>query len=270
MRRAKTTPCPNVVVPLVAWSLGTDRAYEVACGSWSCSYCARRKRAAVALIVAEGCEAALARGDRVRLMTLTDGTGSMTVHDLYVAWNRLRTRLRKSGHLNEYAAVLETTAAGALHLHALTTGKFVPQRRLSVLAAAAGFGVVADIRAVRPGESGDTTDRRAASYVSKELAAYVSKQKTDALRSKTAARRRPLRCSRGWGMSMAEAEKLVVSAWVGEAAQAPDPGPWLLLLKREDGSVSVLGGRGDSSRVGSGPAAERAQRSPGEAKLVER
>ncbi|MCW3003537.1 MAG: hypothetical protein JWQ20_2835 [Conexibacter sp.] len=77
-------------------------------------------------MVAEGCEAALGRGERVRLMTLTDGTGGgMATPEVSAAWNRLRTVLRKSGLLAQYAAVLETTEAGALHLHALTTGEFI-------------------------------------------------------------------------------------------------------------------------------------------------
>jgi hypothetical protein len=78
----------------------------------------------------------------------------------------------------------------------------------------------ADIRAVRSGEASDPTDRRAAAYVSKELAGYVSKQKTDALRSKTATRRRPLRCSRGWGLSMAEA-----GSWWCRRGSAKRPRP---------------------------------------------
>jgi len=176
---------------LFAWSLGSDRSYEIACGSWSCSYCSRKKRAAVRLVVAEGCETAMARSERVRLMTLTDGTGGdLAACDFYDAWNRLRTRLRKRGLLSEYAAVMETTQAGALHLHALTTGRYIAQKRLSEYAQQAGFGKVADIRAVRAGEGSGEGDKRSAAYVSKELAGYLSKQKTDALRSKTATRRR--------------------------------------------------------------------------------
>lgn len=249
VHRAKATPCPNAVLPLFAWSLGSDRSYEIACGSWSCSYCSRKKRAAVRLVVAEGCEAAMARGERVRLMTLTDGTGGdLAARDVYEAWNRLRTRLRKRGLLSEYAAVMETTQAGALHLHALTTGSYIPQKRLSEFAQQAGFGKVADIRAVRAGEGTGDGDKRSAAYVSKELAGYVSKQKTDALRSKTAARRRPFRCSRGWGLSMVEAERLVAQAWADDAGRGePDSGPWLLIHRRSDGSLSLRGRGADDA-----------------------
>lgn len=238
VRRAKVTPCPNAVLPLFAWSLGTDRAYEVACGSWSCSYCSRKKRAAVRIIIANGCEAAFRRGERVRFMTLTDGTGgTLTARDIYEAWNRLRGSLRRLGYLREYAAVVETTGTGALHLHALTTGKFIPQKRLSALACQAGFGRVADVRAVRPGEGTGDDDRRASAYVSKQLAGYMSKQKTDALKAKTAKRRRPFRCSRGWGLSLAEAERLVAQAWVeGREQEAADEGPWVLIHRGVTGA----------------------------------
>lgn len=243
VRTAKVTPCPNALIPFYAWSLGTDRAYEVACGSWSCSYCARKKRAAVRVIVADGCEAAFRRGERVRFMTLTDGTaGAMNTRDVYEAWNRLRASLRKLGYLREYAAVLETTEAGALHLHALTTGKFIPQKRLSALARQAGFGRITDIRAVRQGEGDGKDDRRACSYVSKQLAGYMTKVKTDALKVKTAERRRPFRCSRGWGLSLADAELLVAQAWAARGeTREPDTGPWVLIQRRGDGSLRLRG-----------------------------
>jgi hypothetical protein len=106
------------------WSLSTDRAAEIACGRWDCSWCQWRKRAAVMLILRVGLEVAWARGERVRFLTLTDGSrGEMTVADFYVAWNRLRVRLardRKGGaFVKEYAAVVEVQKRGALHLHVL-------------------------------------------------------------------------------------------------------------------------------------------------------
>lgn len=155
VRQARHSPCPNAVVPMFAWSQTTDRAYEMACGSWACSYCRRKKRAAVALVVADGCPAAFVRDERVRFLTLTDGTGGeMTVRELYLAWNRLRASLRKLGYLREYAAVVETTKNGALHLHVVATERFAPQKLLSRLASQAGFGKVADIRQVKRGRRG--------------------------------------------------------------------------------------------------------------------
>jgi hypothetical protein len=240
VRHAKQTPCPNAVMPLVAWNLGNDRSYEVACGSWSCSYCSRKKRAAVALVVADGCERAFARGERVRFVTLTDGSaGEMTVRDVYESWNRLRTALRKADLLREYAAVIETTDAGALHLHALTTGRYLPQRELSSRAIRAGFGRVADIRAVKCSD-GDAHDT--AGYVAKQVAAYVSKERAESLRAKTARRRRPLRCSRGWGLSLAEAEREVVRLWRADGTDEEPPsdvGPWVLIFKHTDGSLTL-------------------------------
>lgn len=185
----------------------------------------------------------MARGERVRFMTLTDGTGGeLDARDFYEAWNRLRTRLRKERLLAEYAAVIETTEAGALHMHALTTGRYIPQARLSEMADKAGLGVITHIRAVRRGEGKGDDDKKSAAYVSKELAGYVSKQKTEALRAKTAQRRRPFRCSRGWGFTMAEAEGLVAQAWADEREGGEvDPGPWVLVYRRADGSVLLRG-----------------------------
>jgi hypothetical protein len=54
VRAAKGTPCPNAVFPLYAWSMSTSKAYAIPCGAWTCSYCSRKKRAAVRLLIAEG------------------------------------------------------------------------------------------------------------------------------------------------------------------------------------------------------------------------
>lgn len=178
------------------WSLATDRAAQMACGRWDCSWCQWRKRAAAELVIVVGLERAWARGERVRLMTLTDGpTGAMTVADLYEAWNRLRTRLRKAGLLHEFAAVLEVQQRGALHLHVLQTGKFIEKNRLKGMARAAGFGRCTDIREVKRGAADGA--RGSASYSAKQLAGYLSKQNAEALAAKTNKRRRPLRTSRG-------------------------------------------------------------------------
>ncbi len=178
-------------------------------------------------------------------MTLTDGSGGqMTVADLYKSWNRLALALRREGVLREYAAVVETTEGGALHLHLLATGEFIPQRRLSALAARSGFGRVADVRAVK----NDVEGERAAAYIAKEVAAYVSKGKAEALASKTAQRRRPLRTSRGWGLSLAAAEKLLAAERATEGAER-DVGPWLHLQALADGSLRVRGGGDDLPRL---------------------
>ena len=60
---------------------------------------------------------------RVRFLTLTDGSsdsdgnGLMTVADVYEAWNRFRTDLKKKGYIKEYCAVLEACSnTERLHL----------------------------------------------------------------------------------------------------------------------------------------------------------
>jgi len=238
VRDAKRTRCPNALIPTYAWSQSSDRAYEISCGSWGCSVCGWRKQRAAALVVLNGCERALARGERVRFFTLTDGSaGEMTVADVYRAWNRLSLALRRAGKLREYAACVETTKAGALHLHVLATGSYIKQSVLSERAARSGFGAVVDIRAVKD----DAQGARSARYISKELAGYITKQKAEALSSKTAVRRRPLRTSRGWGVSLRAAEKLLAEQEGGEGER--DVGPWLLVLALPDGSLRIRGGR---------------------------
>ncbi len=237
VRNAKRTRCPNAHTPTYAWSRSSDKAYEISCGSWGCSVCGWRKQRAAAFVVLDGCERALARGERVRFCTFTDGRGGeMTVAELYKAWTRLSLALRREGVLREFAACVETTEAGALHLHVLATGRFIKQARLSELAARSGFGPVADIRAVKDDEEG----KRSARYISKELAGYITKSKAEALASKTAVRRRPLRTSRGWGVSLTAAEKLLASEVAGSGDR--DAGPWLLVQALGDGSLRIRGG----------------------------
>ena len=153
----------------------------------------------------------------------------------YVAFNRLRTKLRRSGHLREYFAVVETTQAGALHLHVLATGRYLPQRELSKAAAAAGFGRVADIRAVTG--TGDGSARR----VPRQDAGGL-RDEGDAARLATrgARRLRPVRTSRAWYPGgMAEAEREVGRRMAAELSLAPDPGPWLFVVKGGDGALHV-------------------------------
>jgi hypothetical protein len=247
VRNAKATRCPNSVVPVFAWSLSSDKAYQIACGAWACPYCGRKKRAAAVLVIANGCERAFARGERVRLITLTDGArAQLTVPMMYHSWNRLRTSLKKppTPALREYAAVLETQMRGALHLHVVATGEYIPQRELSARAARAGFGRVVDIREVHPDAGGRSV---LPYYAAKQLATYASKQAANgpasALASKSVVRRRPLRTSRGWGLSLTMAEAMISEAWRSAAQdEDPDMGPWVVLVAHGDGDVSVRAG----------------------------
>lgn len=259
LQRARRTQCPNARGSYI-WSLSSDRASEIACGRWDCSWCQWRKRAAACLVIRIGLETAWARGERVRFMTLTDGSnGDMTVADLYAAWNRLRGRLardRKGGpYMQQYAAVVEVQQRGALHLHVLLTGRFVPQRKLVGMARAAGFGRCTDIREVRRAAHDEA--RGSAEYVTKQLAGYLTKQGAAALSAKTNERRRPLRTSRGWGggMTMQRAMRMMSDAWLEEAGKERDEGPFAFVQVLASGDVLVRVGSEWHRHVASRPPA---------------
>jgi hypothetical protein len=175
-------------------------------------------------------------------LTSPDATG-LTMRELYCSWDRLRAALRKSGELREYLAVVELTEQGAPHLHVIATGKYIEQRRLAGLAERAGFGRVADIRAVR-----GTGSRSATGYMVKSLARYATKSSVELLAAKAAResigkRRqvRPVRMSRRWYPGgLGAAERAVVAEANSDQERDADPGPWFLVQRREDGSVAVL------------------------------
>jgi len=210
----------------------------MACGRWDCSWCQWRKKAAAELVIRVGLERAWARGERVRLMTLTDGpAGAMTVSDFYTAWNRLRMRLKKAGLLREFAAVLEVQKRGALHLHVLQTGKFIEKNRLKGFARSAGFGRCTDIREIKS-DAGEGA-LSSASYSAKQMAGYLSKQNAEQLAAKTNKRRRPLRVSRGWGLSLTEATQALKAEWLEEQDENADKGPWALVRVLMGGDLLV-------------------------------
>lgn len=229
-------------MPTFAYSRSSDAAYEIACGSWGCPFCSRKKKMACRVAVEIGMSRAWASGNRVRFLTLTDGaSGTMTVADLYKAWSKLRIKLRREGVLDQYAAVVETQERGALHLHCLATGSYVKQSKLAEFGSWAGFGPITDIREIKRDLPED--DKRAAAYVAKELAGYVSKG-AEALAEKTNVRRRPVRFSRGWGCSLGQAEELVTQQMCEERGVERDGGPWVVVVKTPDGSLIVRGGEG--------------------------
>ncbi len=223
-------------------SQGTGRAFEVSCGSWSCPHCARRKKAAARYLIAAGYERALARGESVRFITLTT-TAGMDRRALYLAFNKLCVKLRRSGELSEYLAVLETTAgrkgtAPLLHLHLLATGRYIRQARLSRLWSWAtnNQARVTDIRAVR-----GVGEQSAAGYLVKQLASYCVKANAQKVQEPGGARLRPVRCSRGWLPGGFTAAEKAVGRLVAEehGGAEPDPGPWLYVIRRADGSLTV-------------------------------
>ncbi len=197
----------------------------------------------------------------MRFLTLTDGrAGDLSLPELHRAWKRLALKLRRAGKLREYLAVVETTERGALHLHVLCTGEFIAQKQLAVWAAAAGFGRVADVRAVR-----GVGERSAGGYLVKQLASYATKAKVEALAAKGAKRLRPVRCSRGWFPGgMAAAERDLVAAARAERGESFDPGPWWLIqMSREEfrdrlglGSADARAEEDDEARA---PPARRAE-----------
>jgi len=239
---ARPTRCPNAPGG-VMWDLRSGVAFKLSCGRWSCSACGHLKRQGAELRFRRGMELAAARGERVRFMTLTDGSGDLDMAALYAAWNRLAARLRRADLLQEYAAVVEAQASGRLHLHVLMTGQFIAQRRLSRMAAECGFGRIADIREMDSGKAGVAASAR---YMVK----YLAKQEADSERvaavAAAAVRRvRPVRCSRGWGPSQRDAEREVVRRWMAERGASPKPPlpdpQWVLVLRgRGDSGIKVL------------------------------
>lgn len=233
LARTPKSRCPASRAVLVNRRSG--HSFGVQCKSWSCSYCQKRKWVAVAALLYNGVEQAWANGERVRLVTLTDGSGTgMSVADISAAWEKLAKLLKRGGpapprppsgsgaaeqaawreackrrqpYLDEYALVLEVGTNGKeqLHGHVLMTGRFIFQADLSRWAAACGFGRVADVREVRQGDAEEVSG-----YTAKQLAGYASKTgQALALAERAAERLRPVRLSRGWyggGLRRAEEE----------------------------------------------------------------
>jgi len=250
--RARGSSCPNCKGFYVV-SAETGRAFEMSCKGWTCPICSRKRRAVGVELIAGGVERARSRGERIRFVTLTAPPSGMSMSELYCSWNRIRTALKKSGELAQYCAVVELGGEQRPepHLHALTTGRFIPQERLSDLAQRAGFGRVADIRAVR-----GTGDRSAVAYVTKQLASqvvgYLMKSELARLAERAEfdggiakrAQVRPLRLSRGWYPGgFKAAEKICAqraAERMGHDGEPSDPGPWYLVIKRWDGELSVV------------------------------
>jgi hypothetical protein len=205
-------------------NLTSGHSFGVICKSWSCSYCQKRKWVAVAALLYNGIERAWDEGERVRLVTLTDGSGAgMTVAEVSAAWDKLAKLLKRGGpaptrptagegaaaqaawrrackqrisYLSEYAMVLEVGGKGnrQLHAHVLMTGRYIYQAGLSRWAASCGFGHVADVREVKRGDAAEV-----GGYAAKQLAGYASKTgQALALADRAEERLRPVRLSRGW------------------------------------------------------------------------
>lgn len=255
---AKRSPCPGFR-GWWAFSLSTETAYPQRCGKWTCPYCGRFKRAAAQLALARGIEREFAAGRRVRFITLTDESGDMDVAAVTDAWKWLVGRLRTSrkgrrrptggwasrprpSYLREYAITIEAHRSGALHLHGLLTGQFIPQTWLTLQARDAGFGRVSWISEVRPGGAGDLARYLAPAVgidVGSEVEAAVrrmtvARYMTQAekwglapVAARSARRLRPVRLSRGWpGGTLTQAEGDLIALMF--AGQDRDPGEFEL------------------------------------------
>lgn len=105
------------------------------------------------------------------MFTLT-GPGDESPDDSYdqlaARWKRFYMALKRQfpAMRLEYFKVVERQQRGHAHLHVLARGGYIPQRWLVIAAQRAGFGRIADIRAVGP---------KAAGYVSKYLAKQMGK-----------------------------------------------------------------------------------------------
>jgi len=243
VKHAKVSQCPSAKLVHHLYSTSSKKAYEIPCGSWTCSFCGWKKQKVASYLVLAGMLEANKEGKRVRFLTLTeDPKKPMQIADLSSAWNRMRTRLKDEGKLDQYASVVECTSRGRPHLHVVFTGEFVPQRKLSGWAETAGFGRVADIRQVDFDAANQEGSKRAASYVAKELAGYVSKAKGDGVGKLVAKRRRPLRTSRGWypgGMKRAE-DELLQSVW-SETGFEPDEGDFFFVIGADGETLRISG-----------------------------
>jgi hypothetical protein len=255
---AKRTPCPGFR-GWYAFSLSTETAYPQRCGKWRCPYCGRFKRAAAQLALARGIEREFAAGRKVRFITLTDASGDMNVAEFTEAWKRLVGRLRtprkgrrgpggrwatkpRPAYLRQYAVTIEAHESGALHLHGLLTGDFVPQKWLARQARESGFGKVSWISEVHPGGAAELAGYLAPDVgldVGSDVEAVVRRMTvarylTQAekwglapVAARSARRLRPVRLSRGWpGGNLTQAEADLVALMFGD--QDRDPGAFEL------------------------------------------
>src|ERR1035437_2077180 len=73
LKEASPSKCPNSHRYLANLSTGT--CFPLACLSWSCEHCGRRKWVGARALFQLGMKAAHERGERVRFITLTDTAG---------------------------------------------------------------------------------------------------------------------------------------------------------------------------------------------------
>jgi hypothetical protein len=188
----------------------TRRFLGVACGSWRCEVCAKRRRRQVMRRLSMGLEG----GQHPRFLTLTSPAGDTPEASLRLMsrrFEKLRRLVRRVGYRGEFefGGVVELTKRGIAHFHVLFRGPYLTQATWSRIAVEAGFGEVVWIERA--------TSDRLAGYVTKALPGYVTK----ALREPKAFPRhfRRVRFSRGWA-----------PAWVVRRPRpSADESPWELV-----------------------------------------
>jgi hypothetical protein len=215
----------------------------MSCDRWDCGHCGAQRKLAVAINLSQGIALAHEDKKRVRFVTLTAPRADSTLPEMAKAWHRLRERLKRRGYAWEsYARVIEFQASGRPHYHCITIGgPYLPQALLSEQAAAAGFGVVADIREVKPTPGAAVTvaeyltagDEKIEAYA-KELASrlphYLTKQEREGMRQRFeaagAAYVAPFSVSRNWpAKSLGDTRGALHAVWTMRASD-PDSGPW--------------------------------------------
>jgi hypothetical protein len=176
---------------------------------------------------------AIKNGERLRYITLTDDSaGAMTVPDLRVCWNRMRTKLVRQGKLREYALVVELQQRGALHVHVACTGDYIQWQTLRGMARDAGWGCEAHIAEVKSATDVAQYSVKAASYSTKAV------QSAQALRAKGAKRVRPIRSSANWLPGGAGLREIEMELGIRSKGESTDQ--WAKLRKLPDGKVRLV------------------------------
>lgn len=163
------TCCRSTLVLLNTKTNDLKLAFET-CGSRHCPHCELRYRRAVALRISDAIGHVKPRIWRFITLTLTHSDLSLSdqLDHLQASFRRLRmSALWQSTQLKGFGIIEVTWSASTSrwhpHLHILTRGLFIPQRRLSQqwIKASSGSEVV-DIRKI-------STSAKAISYVTKYL-----------------------------------------------------------------------------------------------------
>jgi hypothetical protein len=139
-------------------------AIPLMCRSWSCNYCAPRRRLSLVNLAKDG------RANRFITLTASPTVGQSPADRarmLARAWRVVVARAKRQLKLPalDYLAVFERTKRGEPHLHILARCGFIPQRWLSKQMADIMSSPVVDIRQVKSSSA-------AAHYITK----YVGKE----------------------------------------------------------------------------------------------